>query len=241
MRQTTRSNSGLFPSLKNITIAATSAAILVFTIPGKLVMAKDKHTFTDYAKVIHVEPSFRYITVKVPQRICAPGYNHHSGRHNNKSPNYQHRNRGQHFQNTQHHRNDTSGAVFIGGLIGGVIGHEISKNTSGRNRATDTFTGAVIGSTLAGAAAQSGHYQGQRYTQNTGNRHHRTHDKHQKRHHRPHHQSGHQRCTTTTQSRKERRPNGYNVTYVYHGRKFHTHIQHHPGRRIAVQVRLNTH
>lgn len=247
MSHRTTPKNGFFRSLRNIAIAAASTIVFAVTLPANVALADNNRTFTDYAEVIHVEPSFRYVTVKVPQRICSPRYNN-SGHHNNNSNNYHRRNRGQHFQSTATHSRNSAGAVFIGGIIGGAIGHEVSKSVSGRNNVAATVAGAVIGSTLAGSASQHDTRQSQYYAHNSANHQNRNHQSHKKP--RKHHQrqqqqqqqhNNHQRCTTTTQSRQERRANGYDVTYIYHGRTFHTHTRHHPGHKIAVQIAVRTH
>lgn len=43
-------------------------------------------------------------------------------------------------------------------------------------------------------------------------------------------------CTTRYENRIDERVTGYNVTYDYHGRRYMTRTDHHPGNRIPVSV-----
>lgn len=168
------------------------------------------YTYTDYARVTYVEPLYKYVTVRKPQRHCTyvkPNrYNH------------QQRTHGIRYQN-RHRSQNNSSAVFVGGVIGGVIGNEVSRSTNS-NRVTGTVVGAAIGSVLANNAA--GHQQRpQRYLSNQRLQGHGKKRKH---------------CVTTHVSTQERHPDGYNVTYVYNGRTFKIHTYNHPGDRIQITV-----
>ena len=100
------------------------------------------------------------------------------------------------------------GAVLIGGIIGGVIGHQFG---SGRGQDIATAAGAVIG---AQQGAARSHEPG-RVVERTVNRTH---------------------CRTVRETRYEDRVDGYDVTYRYHGRLYHTRTHGHPGKRIKVRV-----
>jgi len=101
------------------------------------------------------------------------------------------------------------GGILLGGIIGGVIGHQFGHG-AGRDRAA--AVGAAIGAS-----------------------------------HAAHHQAWHNRrvvertvyettCRTTYESRWEERVEGYDVTYRYQGRLYHTRTVHDPGERIRVRV-----
>lgn len=234
-----------------------TAATLTLAFTATTTHAGDRQKFTDYARVVHVEPAFRYVTVKVPQKVCTPHYNNHTrGQHTNHHQ--RHNSQNLRHQTNQHttRRRDSTGAVFIGGVIGGAIGHEVSKSINGRGSAGATIAGAIIGSTLANSATHNqprGNYGNNRTyvtsTRHTGHNNrgqrqrHRTHNHqpaHRNEHHNNRHQNRHQRCTTTTETRRQRHNAGYDVTYIYKGRSFTTRTQHHPGNSIAVQVAVST-
>ncbi len=56
------------------------------------------------------------------------------------------------------------------------------------------------------------------------------------RHHKPR-----RHCVTTRVAHRERRFDGYNVTYVYRGNTYQTRTDHHPGDRIRVKVEVRPH
>lgn len=193
--------------------------ILVLSLFSGVGSANGKSTYTDYARVLHAEPIYRYTEVSHPQRTCrqiAPGHSNHT---NHYQGNY---NRG------GNHRRNADGAVFIGALIGGAIGNEVSRSVNGRSSTGATIAGAVIGSALANAGSNA-HYSNQ------------AHNSHNQRRHKQNNHHARQHCTTTNHIRKERQLRGYKVTYQYHGRQFHTRTRQHPGNRIAIEVSLAAH
>jgi uncharacterized protein YcfJ len=101
------------------------------------------------------------------------------------------------------------GAALVGGIIGGVIGHQFGKNH--RDGHLATAAGAFIG---ANHAARHHGYRGERVVERTVYE---------------------TRCRTVREARHEDRIDGYDVTYKYHGRLYHTHTAHHPGKRIRVR------
>ena len=227
--------------------------MLTMAFTANPVLAKDRHNFTDYARVVHVEPAYRYDTVKVPQKVCRPSYNTQKNNHTDRSHHRQHSNT-QNYRSSQRYSTstDSAGAVFIGGVIGGAIGHQVSRSVNGHSSAGATVAGAIIGSTLAHSASKSG----QSHNNYSGNRpftgsaqHNQSRNNHNRQQRRNlqyptprSHQRGSapQHCTTTTQTRRERHKDGFNVTYIYKGQSFSTHTNRHPGKRIAVQVAIST-
>lgn len=227
-----------------LTLAATALAL---TFCGTNAIAGDSRTFTDYARVTHVEPVYRYVTVNTPQRVCTPKYrNHHQTNSVGQHRSHNQRQRQQYRQHVNN-RHDSAGAVIIGGLIGGAIGREVSKSVNGRSSVGATVAGAVIGSTLASAGNPSAGNRGNNrgnYGHNrpyvTSTQHHHNRSDHSTRSHQRR-DYGHQqqRCTTTTHTTREKRADGYKVTYMYKGNTFKTHMNHHPRQRIPVQVSLS--
>ena len=100
----------------------------------------------DYARVTHVEPQFRQLSISVPRRECrtetryppeaGPGY----------GPGYSRAGGGE---------RPAAGGMILGGLIGAVIGHQFGN---GRERGMGTVAGAVIGSAIGHDAAQQRSY-----------------------------------------------------------------------------------
>ena len=103
------------------------------------------------------------------------------------------------------------GAVLVGAVIGGVIGHQFGGG-SGRNAAT--AAGAFIGANHAAARTYSGTRVVEREVLET-------------------------RCETVRAARYEEVLDGYDVTYKYHGRLYHTHTARDPGRTIRVRVSVD--
>lgn len=191
------------------------AAIAGMLLTGlSSVAAAAPQTFTDHARVTHVEPAWRIEYVREPQRVCEtrPGNAHRPHR-----PHHQYRPHHQHGA-----RPNQGTATFVGAVIGGAIGHQLTGSASDRSRAGATLASAAIGATLANAGSHSRHAGHGRY------------DNHNR------HSAGRRHCTTTTVTREHRYPDGYNVTYVYRGNQFQTRMRNHPGRRIPVTITLST-
>ena len=87
----------------------------------------------DYARVTHVEPRYRQVTITVPRQEC--------------------------FTETRYvtdaraygPEHPAAGGMILGGLIGAVIGHQFGH---GPERGVGTVAGAVIGSAIGHDAAQ---------------------------------------------------------------------------------------
>ena len=103
------------------------------------------------------------------------------------------------------------GAVLVGAVIGGVIGHQFGSG-SGRNAAT--AAGAFIGANHAAARTYSGTRVVEREVLET-------------------------RCETVRAARYEEVLDGYDVTYKYRGRLYHTQTARDPGRTIRVRVSVS--
>jgi uncharacterized protein YcfJ len=99
----------------------------------------------------------------------------------------------------------------VGALVGGVIGHQFG---SGRGNDAATVAGTLIGAAI-GSDASRQRYDGYR----------------EERIARPV-----ERCETRYQAHREKRIDGYNVTYRYNGQKYRTEMPYDPGRRIRVRV-----
>lgn len=100
------------------------------------------------------------------------------------------------------------GAVLFGAMVGGVIGHQFG---GGHGQDVATAAGAMIG---ANHAARHSYEHGrvvERTVYET-------------------------RCEQVRHVRHERRIDGYDVTYKYRGRLYHTYTEDHPGSRIRIRV-----
>jgi uncharacterized protein YcfJ len=105
------------------------------------------------------------------------------------------------------------GAVLFGAMVGGVIGHQFG---GGRGQDVATAAGAVIGANHAANHS----YRNGRVVERTVYE---------------------TRCETVRHARHERRIDGYDVTYKYRGRLYHTFSETHPGSRIRVRVDVAAH
>ena len=111
-------------------------------------------------------------------------------------------------ERTTYRGHSDPGAVLVGAVIGGVIGHQFGGG-SGRDAAT--AAGAFIG---ANHAANNTYRSGRVVEREVVET----------------------RCETVRAARYEERLDGYDVTYKYHGRLYHTRTAQHPGRTIKVRV-----
>lgn len=100
------------------------------------------------------------------------------------------------------------GSVLVGAVIGGVIGHQFG---GGRGNDVATAAGAVIGASEGAQRSSRGSRVVEREVIET-------------------------RCETVREARYASRIEGYDVTYRYHGRLYHTQTRYDPGRRIRVRV-----
>lgn len=225
--------------LPALLIAASSTTAML--LPMSDALAQGKHSgsdrFTVYADVIRAEPIYREVVTRHPTQQCwteeeryiiREGYSNH-GYNNNRG------NRG------SNRRSSGSGDTLVGTVIGGVIGNQLGRNSSDGARVGATVAGAIIGSVLANEAHASN-------TRGNGSHRRNRHDSHRRNNrHSPNHNSpSHtqygvrpvERCETVVHNRVEQRIDGYNVTYVHRGRRFHTKTRKDPGSQIAIQLNV---
>lgn len=207
--------------MKNRLLSTLTTALLVTSSLSFSAFAGDGHhrknVYRDYARVTHVEPKYRIVTRRTPQRTCDAPRHHqpHQPRHNS------HR---------RHHRPE---AVFIGGVIGGAIGHEVTRSLNGRSNPGAVVAGAAIGAGLV--ASHQHHNNSRHHRRDVISTHHNTHRR--QNNHRPHSRP---HCTTTEHVQRIKKPDGFIVTYRFRGQTFQTHTDHHPGDRIPVRVAIST-
>jgi uncharacterized protein YcfJ len=102
--------------------------------------------------------------------------------------------------------------TFAGAVIGGVIGHQFG---SGSGNDAATIAGTLIGATIGNQSTYRnapGSYGPTQYSRPVT------------------------RCETRYRNRQEKRIDGYNVVYRYHGQKYATRMPHDPGQKIRVRV-----
>jgi Predicted outer membrane lipoprotein len=92
------------------------------------------------------------------------------------------------------------GGALLGGLVGGVVGHQFG---GGSGNVLATAGGAVLGASVGANLAQ-------RQV--------------------PPSQTQREVCRTITDYRDEQQLAGYDVTYVYGGQRYHTHLANDPDR-----------
>lgn len=109
--------------------------------------------------------------------------------------------------------NNGAGGALVGAILGGVAGHQFGK---GRGNAAATAVGAVIGASVGQRVAVQNRPPESR-AQRVGYE---------------------EVCQTVTDYRTEQRVEGYDVTYRYGGRTYHTTMPHDPGARIPVDVNV---
>jgi uncharacterized protein YcfJ len=100
---------------------------------------------------------------------------------------------------------DRLAGTGIGAVVGGLLGNRFG---GGSGKALATVAGAAAGG-YAGNKIQEKVQQGNTYT------------------------TTEQRCTTAYDSKEL--PNGYDVVYVFDGKRHHAHMDHDPGKTLPVQ------
>ncbi len=99
---------------------------------------RDYNNYTDFARVTHVEPVYRTVALRTPERQC--------------------------WTETVAYERDNGGyrshtAPIIGGLIGGAIGNELGHHK--RNKQVGAVAGAILGASIA---RDLGHRKHENYT-----------------------------------------------------------------------------
>lgn len=107
-------------------------------------------------------------------------------------------------------RQSNAAGTIAGGIVGGALGHAVGHGH--KNKRVGTVVGAVLGMAVGS---------------NVG------------RQHRAPRYEDVQRCETHYVSHTEERLNGYDVTYHYFGQYYTTRMDHPPGERIRVAVRVD--
>ena len=105
-----------------------------------------------------------------------------------------------------HEERGSATAPILGAIIGGAIGHQFGHGSS--NKKVGAFVGAGLGAAIASDANR----------------------------HRDQHYRVVRRCETVREVKWKKEVVGYDVTYRYHGREYHTRLPYDPGERLKVNV-----
>lgn len=112
----------------------------------------------------------------------------------------------------QDHRARSATGPILGAIIGGAIGNAVGHKK--RNKQVGTAVGAILGGSIgADIARRNRGYEDVRYTTR-------------------------EVCSVIHEDRVEERLAGYRVTYRYAGETYTTEMDHDPGPRLPVRVRV---
>ncbi|MBL1320683.1 MAG: glycine zipper 2TM domain-containing protein [Methylophaga sp.] len=112
----------------------------------------------------------------------------------------------QYRPNQNQHKSYTS--TIAGSIVGGVVGNQFG---GGSGKKIMTVAGALLGGSV-----------GRDYNHNNSQQHSNYNTVEQ--------------CRVTERYHDEERSDGYRVTYRYNGQSYTTRMDHHPGKRIPVEV-----
>jgi uncharacterized protein YcfJ len=104
------------------------------------------------------------------------------------------------------------GGIVVGGILGGVAGHQVGR---GRGKDVATVAGSLLGALFGDNVANSGHRSS---------------------YHRQVHYETHCDTIETITTREE--IVAYDVKYRYKGNTYWTRTKYHPGKYIAVKVKV---
>ncbi len=123
------------------------------------------------------------------------------------------------YQHPSRSRPESAVPTVIGGLIGVAIGERFGGNKS--NRKMTALAGGLLGAAIGHDLSRT------RPAVNPYN----------ERVRRTSYRSEH-RCEVSYQMEQEERIDGYNVTYRYRGKTYHTRMDYDPGNKIQVRVNV---
>jgi len=223
------------PRLLKNALGITTSMLLAFA--GHNALATSAQTFNEYVRVVHVEPVYRNVTIREPQRVCRPVFDQRLN-HRNRHKRY-----GQ-YQSYRTHSTRDNEAAFVSGVISRKLSRPVNDNPNTRSnnvthrdqRGNPQHSGNIRHSQIYNQQfksikhnkRQTGHTKNTERLRYTSKRH-------------THNGRKSLKCTTTLQTRTVRRHDGYDVTYRYRGHRYQTHTAYHPGDRLAIQVTLNPH
>lgn len=110
------------------------------------------------------------------------------------------------------YKNRSATPALFGGIIGGAVGNHVGK---GKGRQVATLAGALLGASIGNDIRQRNNYRTRGHNEVQTS------------------------CYTVNDYIQKRKVTGYNVSYRYHGQTYTTVMDHHPGKRIKVQVAVS--
>jgi uncharacterized protein YcfJ len=120
-------------------------------------------------------------------------------------------------RHTAHRNNDVVVGTVVGGIIGGVIGNQVGHSKG--NRSFGTVIGTVVGASVGNGLSKRSHSTSR---------------------HQPSHRTE-RHCNVVKTVSYHEEVVGYDVWYRYHGDKYHTRMDNHPGQKIRVRVNVRPH
>ena len=199
-----------------IAIATLSAASVSSAATAGRQVATER--FTEYARVIDVQPVYREVRLREPRQECWI-------EERKLIVGYEDTTRYEHYRAGHDSSSHSTGSTIVGGLIGGVIGNQLGRGHSRSSRTGATVAGAIIG----GAIANESSGQVSR---------HRRHERPARRvESRPIYETRQvEQCKRVIESSSKQQLQHYNVVYEYKGRQFTTQLPRDPGNRLELQV-----
>lgn len=117
------------------------------------------------------------------------------------------------YERPSHHGHRSHTGTILGGIIGAAIGNEVGHHK--RNKQVGAVAGAVLGASI-GRDLSKKHRDYNTVTEYRDE----------------------ERCEVSHSVEYEEQLIGYDVTYRYHGHKYHTRTDTHPGKKIKVSVHV---
>jgi uncharacterized protein YcfJ len=119
-------------------------------------------------------------------------------------------------QDTRNHNrnynNSSQRSSGGGAVLGGIIGGLLGNRFGdGRGRDASTAVGIIAGAAIGSQASKNQNYNNRR----------------------------NKRCYTQKDYYEEERVTGYDVSYDFNGRVYHTKMHNHPGERVRINVNVN--
>lgn len=210
---------GLARATRNTAIAASLLSLTFAPVVHANGQRHSGHSFTDYARVINVDPIYTRVAYDKPRQECWLEEQHHTTVYEGNAHQRRHN-----YQNHRNQRTHNAGGTIAGGVIGGVIGNQLGKNAKHGARIGATVVGAIIGSAIGNERPRGSHRR----------RHNSNHAPVQ----RVVKSRPVERCTTHVSTEYRKEISGYQVTYRYKGQTFTTRTDRDPGSRIPVTISI---
>ncbi len=208
-------------AIKGFSLALAISALALGSVTTQATAADRRaptERFTEYARVIDVQPVYKQRRTRQPQQECWI-------ENEQRIVGYENTRRHRDSRYRQSNSNRSSESAIVGGLIGGVIGNQLGRNSSRRGRTGATVAGAIIGSSIANNSNSRGS-RSQRYERNN-----------RRVESRPIYETVQvKKCRQVAKSVSKRHLQHYNVTYEYKGRTYKTQLPRDPGNRLELQV-----